>query len=110
MNILSQIEELLDLEIRNDGDEAEEFTSSLVRRGFRRYIEELLEAEVTEYLGREPYERQDGDSGGYRNGYKERKVDTAEGRVPVNVHPGQRCPRDVQIEDLAGSETPYGGT
>ena len=85
MDILSQVEELLDLENSSDGGEAEAFTSSLVRHGFRRYIEELLETEVTEYLGRELYERQDGDSGGYRNGYKKRRVDTAEGRVPVSV-------------------------
>jgi len=32
-------------------------TSELVRLGARKLIQELLEAEVTEVLGREPYER-----------------------------------------------------
>ncbi len=85
MDSLSQLQRLLeDQEHRPEGS-TEELTSLLVRTGFRRLVEEMVEAEVTEFLGRDPYERRSDGSTGYCNGYKKRKVDTAEGRVPVNV-------------------------
>jgi len=84
MDILSQLEMIVQQQYQGE-DDAEELTSTLVRAGFKRLLEEMLEAEVTEYLGREPYERKSEGPVGYRNGYKERKVDTAEGRVPVSV-------------------------
>jgi len=73
-------------ELKCEGD-AESLTGKLVRLGAKRLIHELLEAEVTEYLGRERYERSDGDGGrrGYRNGHKPRRLDSAEGRLRVNV-------------------------
>jgi len=86
MDILSQLDDLLEGKGHSDGTETKDLTSDLVRRGFQRFLEELLEAEVREFLGREHYERKSGeDAPGYRNGYKQRKVDTAEGRVPVNL-------------------------
>lgn len=65
--------------------DVEDLTSELVRLGARKLIQELLEAEVTETLGRAPYERRESGADGYRNGYKRRRLDTAEGRVPVDV-------------------------
>jgi transposase-like protein len=65
--------------------DVEDLTSELVRLGARKLIQELLEAEVTETLGRAPYERREAGADGYRNGYKRRRLDTAEGRVPVDV-------------------------
>lgn len=67
------------------GADAQALTSELVRLGARKLIQELLDAEVTEVLGREPYERRGEPPVGYRNGYKERRVDTAEGRLRVDV-------------------------
>ncbi len=75
-------EEVDGLRSRADG---ETLTSDLVRLGARKLIQELLEAEVTEALGREPYERRPELPPGYRNGYKQRRVDTAEGRLRVDV-------------------------
>ena len=56
-------------------------TPSSVRA--QRLIQELLEQEATDYLGRERYERSGENSKGLRNGYKERHLKSAEGRIPV---------------------------
>ena len=58
--------------------EVEELTSELVRLGARKLIQELLKGEVTETLGRDPYERREAGADGYRNGYKWGRLDTAE--------------------------------
>jgi len=73
-------------ELKCEGD-AESLAGKLVRLGAKRLIQELLEAEVTEYLGRERYERSDGEEGrrGYRNGHKARRLDSAEGRLHIDV-------------------------
>ncbi|MDH7579135.1 MAG: transposase, partial [Bacillota bacterium] len=65
----------------------EGITSLLVRLGAQRLIQELLEQEVTDFLGRERYERkpEDQPNGGLRNGYKTRHIDCAEGRIPVEL-------------------------
>lgn len=62
-----------------------DLTSALLRAGARKTMQELLEAEVTELLGRDRYERRDTETDGYRNGYKTRRLDTAEGRLEVAV-------------------------
>lgn len=53
--------------VRQETD-AEDLTSELVRLGARKLIRELLEAEVTETVGRAPYERREAGADGYRNG------------------------------------------
>jgi transposase-like protein len=55
--------------------------SDLVRLALRLIVEEALEGEVADVLGRERYERGDGEKAGYRNGYRPGKVKTAEGAV-----------------------------
>jgi hypothetical protein len=50
----------------------------LVRLALRLIVEEALEGEVADVLGRERYERGDGEKAGYRNGYRPGKVKTAE--------------------------------
>jgi transposase-like protein len=74
---------------------AEELTSGLVRQAVRLVVEQLLEAEVTEALGRERYERRPASGEpaseapevptGYRNGHKGRRLRTAEGQVPIDL-------------------------
>ncbi|MDI6689468.1 MAG: transposase [Actinomycetota bacterium] len=57
-------------------------------------MQELLEAEVTEFLEREHYERRkEGPHRGYRNGYEPSKVKTAEGEVKMEL---------PQVRDAAG--------
>jgi transposase-like protein len=64
---------------------AEDLTSELIRMGARKLIQEALEAEVSERLGRERYQRADGESPGWRNGYKQRRIDCAEGRLEIDL-------------------------
>jgi putative transposase len=66
-----------------------DLTGELIRLGAQRLIQELLEAEVSQALGRERYQRDGGPDSppklGYRNGYKARRVKTAEGAVAVQL-------------------------
>jgi putative transposase len=55
--------------------------SDLVRLAVRLIVEEALDAEAAEALGRERYERADGVAAGYRNGYRTGRLKTAEGTV-----------------------------
>jgi transposase-like protein len=59
--------------------------SELVRLALRLIVEEALEGEVADALGRERYERSEGETAGYRNGYRTGKVKTAEGRVDYSA-------------------------
>jgi transposase-like protein len=66
------------------GETAAEFASEFVRLAVRRLMQELLEAERTDFLGRAPWERKPG-SRGYRNGYEPGKLKTVEGEIPIAV-------------------------
>ena len=57
----------------------------LVRLALRLIVEEALESEVADALGRERYARGEGEKAGYRNGYRTGKVKTAEGAVEYAV-------------------------
>jgi putative transposase len=90
----------------SQGNEAGELTSDLVRQAARLVVEQMLETEVDEFLGRQRYQRRSEDSGevsscdhdeaihrplepgsgkGYRNGHKPRQLRTAEGKVPIEL-------------------------
>ena len=58
--------------------------STLVREAVRLIIEEALEAEVAEELGRGYYDRGE-QPGGHRNGYRLGRLDSAEGRIEYAV-------------------------
>jgi transposase-like protein len=55
--------------------------SQLVRRATQLIVQEALEAEQADFIGREHYQR--GEGRGYRSGYLEGPLDTAEGRISV---------------------------
>ena len=56
------------------------------RRGAQLILQRALEAEVSEFLGRDRYQRTgDGALRGYRNGYEPKRVHTAEGTIEVQV-------------------------
>ena len=61
--------------------------SELIRLGVRRIVEEALEREVSDFLGRAFYQREAGGEGpkGYRNGYRTGHLDSAEGKIPFAV-------------------------
>jgi transposase-like protein len=56
-------------------------TSELVRLAARLIIEEALEGEARDALGREYYARGAAPGAGYRNGYRTGRLDSAEGRI-----------------------------
>jgi len=61
-----------------------EFAGEFVRLAVRRLMQEFLEAERTDFLGREPWERKP-DRQGRRNGYESAKLKTAEGEIPIEL-------------------------
>jgi transposase-like protein len=80
--IRKEIEELL-----REGYGGEDLLSTVLQKGMQLIMQEMLEAEVTEFLGRGHYERQRRGEAhkGYRNGYEPMKVRTGEGSIGVEV-------------------------
>jgi len=71
--------EILDgVDQKHEGNILEE----IIRRGAAIVLQEMLEQEVTEFLGREHYKR-GGLRKGYRNGYEPYRIKTAEGKIEV---------------------------
>lgn len=66
------------------GESGEELLSTLVRLSTERVLQEALEEEQAQALGRERYERRTG-SAGYRNGYEDGTLKTAEGVLRLRV-------------------------
>ena len=57
--------------------------SALIREAVRLMVEEALEAEVSEALGRGYFEHAVQPDGGHRNGYRCGKLEAAEGVAPL---------------------------
>lgn len=74
---------------------AEDLASELIRLGARKLIQEALEAEASERLGGERCERAGGEAPGWRNGYKQRRIDCAEGRL------------EIDLPQVRGTEEPF---
>ena len=82
------IREELDRLLEEGAGPGENLISELVSTVTRLVVQQLLEAEQTDFLGgRGRYQRRDRDSGqlGSRNGYSDGGVRTAEGRIPIRV-------------------------
>jgi putative transposase len=73
--------------LNGNWDTTEDLVSKLMLLGSQLLAQESLEQEATDYLEREHYQRRKGDQEhrGYRNGYRPAKVDTAEGRIHLQV-------------------------
>ena len=56
-----------------------------LRLGKQLLIQELLEQEVKDFLGRDHYERSRGEFKGYRNGYEPRKLKDVEGELELMI-------------------------
>jgi putative transposase len=69
-------------DVLNNGRYTMDIRSELMRLGLRKLIEEALEAEATDAVGRGYYERTAApEADGYRNGYRKGRLKTAEGEV-----------------------------
>lgn len=56
-----------------------------IKRSIKKMIQEILEQEVMDYLGRDYYERNSNSKSGYRNGYENKPIKTAEGKIDIEV-------------------------
>ncbi len=69
-------------------DQGGKLLQSVLQDGMRKMVTEMVEAEVTEFLGgRGHYERRDPESEteGYRNGYRDKRFQTGSGTINVPV-------------------------
>ena len=65
--------------------------SESIRLGAQLMLQKAVELEVTEFLGRDHYQRSgDGVLQGYRNGYEDKQVQTAEGPPAFENAPSPR--------------------
>lgn len=74
---------------------------------FARTLEEMLEAELTDHLGYEPYEAQGRNSGNSRNGSYSKRVRTSGGEVEVEVprdRNGSFAPKIVKKRQASSNE------
>jgi transposase-like protein len=78
-----KVEDLLKHGQDGEGD----VTTTIIRLGIERFVQELLEQEVTDYLEREHYQRRrpEQEHRGHRNGYERGRIRTAEGEIVVQV-------------------------
>jgi len=102
--IQKKIEELL----QGTWADQEEMVTKLLMLGAQRLAQEALEQEVTDHLGRGHYERREDDEEhrGYRNGYRPAAMDTAEGRIQLEVPQVRESPapyRSKLIDFLRGN-------
>ncbi len=69
------------------GPEGEGVFRDFIKVGMEKLLQEALEGEVTEFLGREWYQRNGDDKefNGYRNGYYDRKIKTTGGTLEVKA-------------------------
>lgn len=60
--------------------------SEFLKKGMQLLMQEMLEAEVTDFLDRDHYERNKNDIHmGYRNGYEASHIKTTEGKIALDV-------------------------
>jgi len=64
---------------------SEQPTSQLLRLAAQLVLQQALEQEVGDFLGRERYERRTDEQRGYRNGYEPGHIRSAEGEIGVRV-------------------------
>jgi len=78
-------------------EERESWLSMVMKKGAALILQELLEKEATEFLGRDHYQRAKGEENrsGYRNGYEPRKIRTGEGKM------------EVYLPQVRGGEEPF---
>ena len=84
---------------------SEQPLSQFLRLAVQEMVQQVLEQEVTDYLGRERYEWQPGVTG-YRNGYKPGRVRSAEGEIAFavpQVRASEQPYRSKLLEFLRGN-------
>ena len=95
--IEEQIDELLAVGV---GENPRESLSGLAKLGARLIIQRAVEDEFDAWLGRARYERRPEYQRGLRNGFRPRKLQTAEGELSGGDPAGQRGRRAVRLKAL----------
>lgn len=87
--------------------EATDERSELVRLAARLIVEEALEGEATDALGREYYARGAAPGSGYRNGYRTGRLKTAEGEIAFSAPQiaDRAAPFRSKIRDIVRGRT-----
>jgi hypothetical protein len=107
--IEEQIDRLLAVGV---GENPRESLSELAKLGARLIIQRAVEDEFDAWLGRARYERRPDYQRGLRNGFRPRRVQTAEGELSVEIpqirrRPSRSCPScsagDQAAEDRAAA-------
>jgi len=80
-----QIDTLLTGTLDEAIETSDDILSQLMRLSLRKLIQEALEQEVADYLGRDWGQRHQGAHRGYRNGYEDKHLTTAEGKVDIRA-------------------------
>ncbi len=83
-----RIPQQIDALLKGNLADAEDLISQLLLFGAQRLAQEMLEQEISDYLGRDHYECRDenADQEGYRNVSRAINVDTAEGCIQLKVY------------------------
>jgi len=76
-----EIDEIINGELGED----EDLLGLMIEKSLRMVFQKILEQEVKDFLGRGYYERSKGLRRGYRNGYEEKKLRSAEGEIKLEV-------------------------
>ena len=94
--VSKEIAELLENnKVGNEG-----FFSEVIRKSVKKIVQEILEQEVQDYLGRGYYERNPESRCGYRNGYEpkrmsQREIDELRGNQPESQSSGRTPGSDL---------------
>jgi transposase-like protein len=96
---LAQLQRDLRQELSSSG----ELAGDLFRRAGKLVVEELLNAEVSEALGREPSQRREAEQSGYRNGYKSRGLKCGEGKIDIELPQVRDFVKDSQEQAYRSS-------
>jgi transposase-like protein len=75
VNILNMLARRFDCDNQPLGDLA---AFQAIRLAVQQVVQEMLEQEVSDYLGRERYDRRNDGQDGYRNGYERGRIRSAE--------------------------------
>jgi len=79
-----RIRQLVEGYLQGGYQQSEQSASEFLKLAAQMVAQEALEQEVTDFLGRERYERQE-ETVGYRNGYKPGRMRSAEGEIELSV-------------------------
>lgn len=90
-----QIGQALQEFLRGGIEASQQPVSEMLRLAAQKIVQEALEQEVVDYLGRERYERRDESQQGLRNGYEAGRIRSAEGEIVL------------QVPQVRGTDSPY---